>query len=59
MIIGAGVQIGSGIQIGDFFVIPLNTYAIYTDLTTEDGVTQLLTEGGDNLVIEAVQYIEE
>ena len=57
MIIGTGVQIGSGINIGNFAVVPLNTYTIYTVLTTEDGVTQLLTESGDTLSIESVQYI--
>ena len=54
MIIGTGVQIGNNIQIGNFFVVPLNTYAIYTILTTEDGITQLLTESSDSLTIEAV-----
>ena len=59
MIIGTGVQIGIGINLGNFFVVPLTTYTIYTDLTAEDGVTQLLTESNDNLVIESVQYIQK
>ena len=49
MIIESGVQIGSNIKLGDFPVDPLD---LYTNLTSEDGVTQLLTEDGDNLVIE-------
>jgi hypothetical protein len=57
MIIGTGVQIGTGINIGNFAVVPLNTYTIFTVLTTEDGITQLLTESSDSLTIEAVQYI--
>jgi len=52
MIIESGVQIGSGIDIGDIAVTLLNAYVvIYNDLTTEDGVTQILTESGDNLII--------
>jgi hypothetical protein len=49
MIIESGVQLGSGIQIGNFSVALLVIYAI---LTSEDGVTQLITEDGDGLVIE-------
>jgi hypothetical protein len=49
MIIQTGVQIGPGIKLGDFPVAPLD---LYTNLTSEDGVTQLLTEAGDGLVIE-------
>jgi hypothetical protein len=47
MIIGQGIAIGGGIRVFDTPVVD-----IYTNLTSEDGVTQLLTEDGDNLVIE-------
>ena len=45
MIIGSGITIGGGINVFDTPV--MDTY-----LTIEDGVTQLLTENDDNLVIE-------
>ena len=48
MIIGSGIQIGTGITIAPS--APVGD--IYTYLTSEDGVTQLLTEDGDFLVIE-------
>jgi len=46
MIIGQGITIGGGINI-DAYAPVMDTY-----LTIEDGVTQLLTEDDDNLVIE-------
>ena len=47
MIIGQGITIGGGIRVFDAPVVD-----IYINLTSEDGITQLLTEDGDNLVIE-------
>ena len=47
MIIGQGITIGGGISVFDTPVVDNYTY-----LTIEDGVTQLLTENDDNLVIE-------
>jgi len=47
MIIGQGITIGGGINVFDTPVVDNYTY-----LTIEDGVTQLLTENDDNLVIE-------
>jgi hypothetical protein len=55
MIIESGVQIGPNINIGNFFVLPLNTYTLYTNLTTETDL-QLLSEAGEVLSIEAVEY---
>jgi len=57
MIIESGVQIGNNIQIGNFPVVPLMTYIIYDNLTTETVDTQLFTESGDTLSIESVRYI--
>ena len=42
-----GITISDGIRVFDTLVVD-----IYTNLTSEDGVTQLLTEDGNNLVIE-------
>jgi hypothetical protein len=47
MITISGITIDGGIYVFDTPVVD-----IYTNLTSEDGVTQLLTEDGDNLVIE-------
>jgi len=47
MIIESGVRIESGIKLGDF---PVATLDLYTNLTCEDEVSQLLTEAGDGLV---------